>query len=72
MATYTHDFEIKAYGVEIEGEICFDHGQAPAFKTNAGETVTLEQHSRIQCLLEELTKFAHRFEIEKIEIVKKV
>lgn len=69
---YTHDFEFKLDGIVIEGEINFNHGEDAAFKSTAGEEMTIKQHSQIQALFEALVAFHMKgADIEKINITRR-
>ena len=70
---YTHTFEIITDdGIEIEGEISFNHGEPAHFKTSSGEEMTVAQHGKVQKLLEQLTSFYSGCgDIEKLEVIKK-
>lgn len=70
---FTHNFEIKIDGIEITGEIYFNHGEEVKFKTNQGEELTLSQHAKVQRLFELFTDMSKccEQEIEKIELVRK-
>jgi len=72
MSIYSHDFEIELNQISVNGEIVFDHGQAAAFKSDAGEEMTIEQHGKLQKLFEALVDFhVNCASIDKIEITKK-
>ncbi len=69
---YTHDFEISANGITVDGEINFGNAEPPSFKSTAGEEMTVQQRRKIQELFEFLVQFSKYFgEIDLMEISKK-
>ena len=69
---YTHTFQISIEGINVEGEMSFNGGEAAKFKTSASEEMTILQHRKIQDFFEKIVNFHNTCaEISKIEIVKK-
>lgn len=69
---YTHTFEFVVDGINTEGEVSYNGGGEPRFKTNNPEELTINQHGGIQHLHETFVNIFKKYgEIEKIVVEKK-
>lgn len=66
---YTHDFEIKINGIDIEGEISIDAGAKPRIKYMNSPEMNLEAWTIFNALFTKFVYIAHKCgPIERIEI----
>ena len=69
---YTHTFQIKFNGVNIEGEFFVDEKGEMHFSTEAGETMTVNQHEDVQRILKAIKVICNDCDIlDKISVDKK-
>jgi hypothetical protein len=69
---YTHTFEIKIDGIDVEGEVSFDTGQPPKIKFNEGFETTFVEMRHIVEILEHFRRTCDDCGIiDRVEIIKK-